>query len=279
MFEDNDSMETLSEDLDSLIDSDWDDAPEAEPEEETEGQEETQDTKPEGTDPGDGEEQKQEAPEGEKQEADQPPAVPPEPEKFTLKHLDEVREVSRDEVIALAQKGMDYDRIRDRAEGYEEFLKEIAGGKAIDVMMDEVRAARIAKELGVDNATAMERVRLQKERRALESERTAASAATQEQQEAAARQQSFLDFMKEYPDVKASDIPTEVWQEVKGGARLTDAYARYEAKKLREQVKNLEAEKAALAQNAKNEERTTGSKKSTGKNETDEFDRLWYDDD
>ena len=31
---------------------------------------------------------------------------------FTLKHLDERRTVNREEVIALAQKGLDYDRIR-----------------------------------------------------------------------------------------------------------------------------------------------------------------------
>jgi hypothetical protein len=35
-------------------------------------------------------------------------------QSFTLKHLGEVRTVGRDEVIALAQKGLDYDRIRGR---------------------------------------------------------------------------------------------------------------------------------------------------------------------
>ena len=33
---------------------------------------------------------------------------------FELKHLDEVRSVDREEVIVLAQKGMDYDRIREK---------------------------------------------------------------------------------------------------------------------------------------------------------------------
>ena len=56
-------------------------------------------------------------------------------ETFTLKHLDEQREVSREELIALAQKGLDYDRIRadrdrlknaeapNRREGLTDFLR------------------------------------------------------------------------------------------------------------------------------------------------------------
>lgn len=44
-------------------------------------------------------------------EADQPGDVG---ESFTLKHLDEVKNVSRDEVVTLAQKGLDYDRIRTK---------------------------------------------------------------------------------------------------------------------------------------------------------------------
>ena len=37
-----------------------------------------------------------------------------EPERFNLRHLGEEVEVTREEVIALAQKGRDYDRIRER---------------------------------------------------------------------------------------------------------------------------------------------------------------------
>ena len=43
-----------------------------------------------------------------------PEASAPEPEMFGLKHLGEETMVTREEVIALAQKGRDYDRIRER---------------------------------------------------------------------------------------------------------------------------------------------------------------------
>ena len=67
--------------------------------------------------------EEEEAPEAE-DTADQPEAeaeeTAAEPEQketdqsFELKHLDEVRTVNRDEVIQLAQKGMDYDRVRGK---------------------------------------------------------------------------------------------------------------------------------------------------------------------
>jgi len=43
-------------------------------------------------------------------------AVQPEEERFTLKYMGQEHSVSRDEVTSLAQKGMDYDRIRGRLE-------------------------------------------------------------------------------------------------------------------------------------------------------------------
>ena len=42
------------------------------------------------------------------------PEKPAEAESFTLRHLGETRSVGREELIALAQKGMDYDRIRGK---------------------------------------------------------------------------------------------------------------------------------------------------------------------
>jgi hypothetical protein len=39
-------------------------------------------------------------------------------QSFTLKHLGEVRTVGRDEVITLAQKGLDYDRIRGKYDAF-----------------------------------------------------------------------------------------------------------------------------------------------------------------
>ena len=53
-----------------------------------------------------------------------------EPDKFVLKHLDDTHEVNRDEVIALAQKGLDYDRIRERLAAADTELTELRNKRA-----------------------------------------------------------------------------------------------------------------------------------------------------
>jgi hypothetical protein len=52
-----------------------------------------------------------------------------------------------------------------------------------------------------------------------------------------ARQQNFNDFMAEYPNVKAEQISKETWELVNQGKSLVDAYARQEAKELKEKLK------------------------------------------
>jgi hypothetical protein len=68
------------------------------------------------------------------------------PELFTLKHLGQEFEVSREEVIALAQKGRDYDRIRTRAES----LAERLAVTETDGLPPERRAAVQARDRDVE---------------------------------------------------------------------------------------------------------------------------------
>ena len=57
--------------------------------------------------------------------------------------------------------------------------------------------------------------------------------------------------MKAYPEVKAQDIPREVWDAVRGGESLVAAYARHEAKALRAEVDKLRAQAETQAKAAK----------------------------
>ena len=149
-------------------------------------------------------------------EADQPEAGEPEEESgadesakaeepkpetdqsFTLKHLDETRTVNRDEVITLAQKGMDYDRIRDRLDSNKEgiewygknadsvkWLEEIAQeqGMTFEELVDNTRATIMAEKTKQSLAVckgivANERkaAALDRQQKALEGKNTAAKA-------------------------------------------------------------------------------------------------------
>lgn len=207
---------------------------------------------------------------------------------FTLKHLDEVRTVTRDEVIALAQKGMDYDRVKARldekisAENTEaaealDFVRSMAERSNVSVedFMDSVVASTRAKADRSDYNEVLATVKMERREKALtEREQKLANAQTETKQQTEAeskRQADIRNFVAAFPDVKAETIPREVWNSVAKGKTLTEAYAMHEAARLK-------AELAAEKQNNKNKARTTGSRSTAGaSSEIDEFDAAWYD--
>lgn len=203
-------------------------------------------------------------------------------QSFTLKHLDEVRTVGRDEVIALAQKGMDYDRIRQRADEDAEvvqFLKELAekNGMSVNDFIDRATAAARAQQNGGDIEAVLQQVKLERRERELQKreERLNESAQQQTRQSQADAQRAadIQRFRAAFPDVAPDSIPNEVWQDVAKGSTLTEAYSRWDNKRLREELE-------VARKNKTNAERSTGSRQSAGAaDKQDEFDKLWYSDD
>ena len=227
-----------------------------------------------------------EAAEDEKTEEQAEESVPD--QKFTLKHLDEVREVDRDEVVALAQKGMDYDRIRTERdalkaseaelEEYRTFLKRIAGDQSIEDLIDSTLAKldvadAEAKGEELDEVEQFKKLRIERVKREAKNPKPAPEAPkTPEDLEKERLSKSIQRFIKAYPDVKATDVPPEVWKDYRDGrADLVECWELHENKKLKDEIK-------ALKQNQKNKERSTGSKKSTGKKAVDPWFDGWPDD-
>ncbi len=209
-------------------------------------------------------------------------------QKFTLKHLDEVREVGRDEVVELAQKGMDYDRIRGerdnlkrnaaRFEEYESFLKRIAGDQSIEDLIDSTLAkldVADAEKRGedLDEIEQFKKIRIERVKREAKNPPPADDEQkTDDDTEKEKLGKSIQRLLKEYPDIKAADIPNEVWQDYHNGrADLLECYELNQNKKLRAELKTLK-------QNQKNKERSTGSKKSAGKKSVDRWFEGWPDD-
>lgn len=210
---------------------------------------------------------------------------------FELKHLGEVKQVGRDEVVTLAQKGLNYDHIRQerdtarqevaRLSELEQFLKELAApqGMSVEDLIDSTRANVLADREGLDKEVALQRVKLERDRKAFEAERQKGIQAQQEaDREETRRRDSFLKFAKEYPGVDPKSIPKEVWDKFGEGVDLTDAYSRYENKKLKDELSAMTAKLEAEKQNNKNKERSTGSQKSAGSehDNMDAIDRDWY---
>lgn len=200
---------------------------------------------------------------------------------LVLKHMDdEPRKVSKEEATVLAQKGLDYDRIREERDSLkanatrfaemEKFLNEVKGSYAtIEDMMDGVRAQMLTES--DKNLTQEQALAKAKAMRA-----PAPAAEDKPQQNRAA----VDDFIKAYPDVKAEDIPKSVWDETRRTGNLVAAYARYETQQLKDANKKLQEALDAEKQNAKNRERSAGSAKSAGAKSTKSLiQELWDEDD
>jgi len=91
-----------------------------------------------------------------------------------------------------------------------------------------------------------------------------------------ARRESFLRFARAYPDVRADDIPDEVWIDVIGGADLTEAYVRAENRRLTAEADELRRERDSLAREIRAAARSAGSRASAGApRAADPFDAGW----
>ncbi|MBR0063042.1 MAG: hypothetical protein IJP67_02635 [Oscillospiraceae bacterium] len=234
--------------------------------------EENADTTPqaEAQDAGEPEETETGAGDGEKKDETKP---------FKLKYLGREVEVNSEEIVTLAQKGMDYDRQRsahDKLKGDIEalggmdevkdgidFLKELAGeGGSIRKVIDSTRAAMLQKSEGISAEEAAERIEKRNKERVNKS--ASKEAKTEESTENEKIRSDFVTFAREHPEVKAEDIPKEVWAEVNTGKTLSEAWAKHENARLRAELEASRKELAAEKQKKVNKERATPSMKGAG---------------
>ena len=282
--------------LDAAFDLGFDDDGPMFGEESAKEEPETQDSEGEEADA-----DQQEADEPEGEEADSLPesesqgeegSEPDRAETFTLRHLGEDREVQRDEVIALAQKGMDYDRIREKWDGVKDsiqmyqmehaFLKELADARGGDIesLIDETRTRTLLAKAEAEGKTldpstaAAQAVRMRLSHAPAQSQTQPAQDAGEDQ----AKANEMIDrFISVYGNsVKAEDIPKEVWEEAAKTQDLVGAYRGFENRKLKDELKTLKKDLEAAKQQQKNKQRSTGSTKSVGSSKAkDPFEEGW----
>lgn len=203
------------------------------------------------------------------------------PETFELTYLGEKRTVNRAEVVQLAQKGLNHDRLqeqwnglkaaRDELQGWRQanqsavdevtaYLKE-TGGNDIGQVLDELRVSQMQKQ-GLSEDVARERVARQRAERQLMAGKASQSQAADRRQKAA---DDIAAFKRAYPDVAVdAALLGRLKDDLAATGNLASAYMRAENRRL---IAELEASKkaaAAAAQNASNRQRSAGSQKSSG---------------
>lgn len=221
-------------------------------------------------------------------------------ELFTLKVNKEERQVSRDEVISLAQKGADYDRVKEQltqskaalqeaqasAAGNQaayDALKELAEASGVDMptMIDNLKRS-LLKSQGLSDDAITERLARQK----LETENAALKKAQEEskpaQESAQERaQRELADFRKKYPDVELTkELVQSLTPDVQSGMSFTEAYQKHQQTAAEQEIARLKQELEAEKQNKSNRARSLGSQKDSGgrkqKSEFEEFENALF---
>ena len=209
------------------------------------------------------------------------------PPTVRIKFNHEERDLSLEEAATLAQKGL-------KLESELEKLRTAPEYTVIDRM---AKASGMTREQYIAQVDQMEADRARREaedairrqypdapdelvRETVENRRAAEAERERHQKEAeeALRQKLMEDaraeaqnrdmnaFLEAYPDMRdfEHDIPTEVWEKVRGGESLLPAYRAYENEKLRAEVEQLR-------QNEKNRERAVGPMTGAGEVQGDDF--------
>lgn len=224
------------------------------------------------------------APEG----SDKPDAE----QTFTIKVNKEERTVGLAEMTALAQKGADYDRVKERAQQTIQDLKTQLDGQK-DVMeimttlaektgtplneLAEMLYVSYRKGEGRTETEAkleLQNARLQKGLDAVNAEKDKQKEAEESSQNRAQREVD--EFRRSYPEVEFTDeLVSKLTPDVQAGMTLLSAYQKYEAAQKEARIAELERQLAAEKKNRENRSSSPGSQKDSGgqrgKSDFDDF--------
>lgn len=220
-----------------------------------------------------------------------PDGAEKDPELFELNYLGNVEKHTREEMIALAQMGKDRDRILQQRDAAQQFrtqhepmitdLDRIAKqfGMEPAALLNAMETS-LLRQQGKTEAEAAAIIRANRADRQLQAIQTKEQTEQQQAEAMRQRQQRDVDeFVQKYPNMDYKTIPAEVWQDVRKGETLVNAYGKYEMQQLRAENQRLQQQIAAKEQNEKNKENSLGSMRSGSQTQkTDPFlDELFRD--
>lgn len=230
--------------------------------------------------------QEQESTQGEDEQAHEDTAADEQPgteePMFDLKYNKETKQYTRQQVTELAQKGLNYDHVteqRDRLQQENAVLAKFrdensaildtlraaaeASGKSVPEYLTSIRTNLLVAQ-GISPETARERILREDAEQRLHSQQKAEEAEASSKRDAEQRQKDDIArFQKKYKDVDPKTIPQEVWEAVRGGELLTDAYGDYQRRELERQLKEANEKLAIRAKNESNRQKSLGSLQST----------------
>lgn len=230
--------------------------------------------------------QEQESTQGEDEQAHEDTAADEQPgteePMFDLKYNKETKQYTRQQVTELAQKGLNYDHVTEQRDRLQQEIADLtkfrdensaildtlraaaeASGKSVPEYLTSIRTNLLVAQ-GISPETARERILREDAEQRLHSQQKAEEAAASSKRDAEQRQKDDIArFQKKYKDVDPKTIPQEVWEAVRGGELLTDAYGDYQRRELERQLREANEKLAIRAKNESNRQKSLGSLQST----------------
>ena len=222
---------------------------------------------------------------------------------FTIKVNKEERTVSLDEMKTLAQKGADYDWVKEQNNQRQQTITELqtkldgmaAQQGVLDILgtiakennftleqLAESLYINFRKQAGASEDVARGELKTAKLEKELNSYKAKQTQQQEKETNAEARAQRDLEeFGREYPDVELSkELVDKLIPDIQKGMSLAAAYRKYERAQDSARIADLERKLAANAQNDKNKKRSPGSQKDSGsrrvKSDYDVFEKALF---
>ncbi len=216
---------------------------------------------------------------------------------FKVKHLGQEIELTMEQMIENAQKGLDYDRIRQDRDTLKssrkiQLLEDLAkdsGYEDVDAFVENFyenleesrvieRAEQLSAERGIDFETAAEIAKMERENEKLkktmqEAEKVKAKSADRQKQAV----NDFNALFSKFPEIKEQytsfdKLPESFRQKISQGEQPLLAWNNYLLELKDMELKQKEKELETVKNNQKNKKRSTGSAKGAGQaKETDDF--------
>ena len=198
----------------------------------------------------------------------------------------EKKGLSRDEALTYAQKGMNYDKMVERYNSINAPLEELARMNNMDVNSFIDHLGRTQMQFEVSNTlnklkeqypnsdeSLLQRLAENEVNRRLSVQ--AQQMETQRNEQANAQRQKALHdvelFKQEFPDVDYSNLPSQVYDDIRNGHTLLSAYYKYQNSQANEQMQQLKANAEIQKQNEANMNRSFGQTTNVGGGESDPF--------
>lgn len=222
---------------------------------------------------------------------------------FTIKVNKEECKVTLEEMTTLAQKGADYDRVKEQNTKHQQTIADLQskleGVSSQQAVLDilgtiaqksnstleqlaESLYINFRKSAGASEDVAREELKSAKLEKELNSYKAKQTQQQEQETDAEARAKRDLeDFAREYPEVELTEeLVDKLVPDIQNGMTLSAAYRKYEKAQDSARIKELERQLAAKAQNDKNKKRSPGSQRDSGgrspKSDYDVFEKALF---